>query len=156
MPEQEMHTTAFWLHFPAPFLAQFPDLTPTEKQNGLTGLGHALRSIAALRLMCDPRDLGVALGTPPGTFEPDLYLYDNYPGGVGQSAPLYEMTGALLKDTAELLARCPCGDGCPSCVGPVGEVGERGKFAAMRLLDALRQERAQAPGLPIQSSHATV
>ncbi len=156
MPEQEMHTTAFWLHFPAPFLAQFPDLTPTEKQNGLTGLGHALRSIAALRLMCDPRDLGVALGTPPGTFEPDLYLYDNYPGGVGQSAPLYEMTVALLKDTAELLARCPCGDGCPSCVGPVGEVGERGKFAAMRLLDALRQERAQAPGLPIQSSHATV
>ena len=24
MPEQEMHTTAFWLHFPAEFLARFP------------------------------------------------------------------------------------------------------------------------------------
>ena len=23
MPEQEMHTTAFWLHFPAAFLARF-------------------------------------------------------------------------------------------------------------------------------------
>ena len=31
MPEQEMHTTAFWLHFPAAFLARFADLTPTEK-----------------------------------------------------------------------------------------------------------------------------
>ena len=31
MPEQEMHTTAFWLHFPAAFLARFPDLTPTEE-----------------------------------------------------------------------------------------------------------------------------
>ncbi len=144
MPEQEMHTTAFWLHFPASFLAQFGDLSPTEKQNGLVGLGNALRSIAALRLMCDPRDLGVALGAPPGTFEPDLYLYDMYPGGVGQSAPLYEMTDALLRDTAELLARCPCGDGCPSCVGPVGEVGERGKQAAQLILAALRGETAMA------------
>lgn len=139
-----MHTTAFWLHFPASFLAQFGDLSPTEKQNGLVGLGNALRSIAALRLMCDPRDLGVALGAPPGTFEPDLYLYDMYPGGVGQSAPLYEMTDALLRDTAELLARCPCGDGCPSCVGPVGEVGERGKQAAQLILAALRGETAMA------------
>jgi len=153
MPEQEMHTTAFWLHFPAPFLGQFDDLTPTEKQNGLTGLGNALRSMAALRLMCDPRDLGVALGTapPPATFEPDLYVYDNYPGGVGQSAPLYEMTDALLRDTAELLARCPCGDGCPSCVGPVGEVGERGKHAADLILAALRGGQAKAPGARLQA-----
>ncbi|HKX00810.1 MAG TPA: DEAD/DEAH box helicase [Bryobacteraceae bacterium] len=139
MPEQEMHTTAFWLHFPAPFLARFADFTPTEIQNGLAGLGNALRSVASLLLMCDPRDLGVALGTESlsSAFEPNLYLYDNYPGGVGQSAPLYQMTGRLLRDTAELLARCPCGDGCPSCVGPVGEVGERGKQAAMEILAGL-------------------
>ena len=37
MPEQQMHTTAFWLHFPAPFLAAFDRYTPTERQNGLTG-----------------------------------------------------------------------------------------------------------------------
>src|SRR6266851_1041583 len=61
MPEQEMHTTAFWLHFPAAFLDRFPDLSSTEKQNGLTGMSNALRSVGALRLMCDPRDLGVAI-----------------------------------------------------------------------------------------------
>ena len=158
MPEQEMHTTSFWLRFPAEFLRRFEDLTPTEKQNGLTGLGNALRSMAALRLMCDPRDLGVAMGTapPPAVFEPDLYLYDNYPGGVGQSAPLYEMTAGLLRDTAELLARCPCGDGCPSCVGPVGEIGERGKYAAMRILESLCREQAGTPVLPLQSKDASV
>jgi len=43
MPEQEMHTTAFWLHFPEGFLARFPDLSPAQKQSGLTGLGNALR-----------------------------------------------------------------------------------------------------------------
>ena len=61
MPEQEMHTTAFWLHFPAAFLARFAEFTPTEKQSGISGLGNALRTVAALLLMCDPRDLGVAL-----------------------------------------------------------------------------------------------
>jgi DEAD/DEAH box helicase domain-containing protein len=148
MPEQEMHTTSFWLHFPASFLTVLEELTPTEKQNGLTGLGHALRSIAAIRLMCDPRDLGVALGSPPGKFEPNLYLYDNYPGGAGQSAPLYDMAGDLLRDTGELLAQCPCGDGCPSCVGPASETGERGKHAAMRILQALSGARMQDTARP--------
>jgi len=128
MPEQEMHTTAFWLHFPADFMARFADLTPTEKQSGLVGLGNALRTVAALLLMCDPRDLGVAFSE-----EPNLYLYDCYPGGVGQSAPLYRMADGLVKLTAELLAACECEAGCPSCVGPVGEVGERGKEAALRI-----------------------
>ena len=64
MPEQEMHTTAFWLHFPAAFLARFAEYTPTEKQSGISGLGNALRTVAALLLMCDPRDLGIARDRP--------------------------------------------------------------------------------------------
>jgi len=141
MPEQEMHTTAFWLHFPAAFLGRFPDLSPTQKQNGLTGLGNILRTVAAFLLMCDPRDLGVAFGEDIGqglrVFEPELFLYDNYPGGVGQSAPLFKMTRKLLAHARELLAACPCDAGCPSCVGPIGEVGERGKEAASRILEEL-------------------
>jgi DEAD/DEAH box helicase domain-containing protein len=142
MPEQEMHTTAFWLHFPEAFLLQFGDLTPTDRQNGLCGLGNVLRTAAAFLLMCDPRDLGVAFGEDFSgglkSFEPDLFLYDNYPGGVGQSAPLYSMREKLLAHAAELLAGCGCESGCPSCVGPVGEIGERGKEAAGRILRELR------------------
>jgi DEAD/DEAH box helicase domain-containing protein len=141
IPEQEMHTTSFWLHFPEAFLARFPDLTPTEKQNGLNGLGNALRTIGSLLLMSDPRDLGVALTEDIAqglkTFEPNLFLYDNYPGGIGQSAPLFKLTRKLLEGAADLLATCPCETGCPSCVGPVGEVGERGKEAAARILAQL-------------------
>jgi len=141
MPEQEMHTTSFWLHFPADFLAQFAEYSPTEKQSGIGGLGNALRTIAALLLMCDPRDLGIALSEESGAgqsvFQPNLYLYDMYPGGVGQSAPLYRMAPRLLQQTAQLIAACECDAGCPSCVGPVGEVGERGKEVAGRILRAL-------------------
>ena len=61
MPEQEMHTTAFWLHFPEAFLARFADLTPAEKQNGLVGLGALLKTVGSLLVMCDPRDLGVSI-----------------------------------------------------------------------------------------------
>jgi DEAD/DEAH box helicase domain-containing protein len=141
MPEQEMHTTSFWLHFPAVFLARFADFTPTEKQSGITGLGNALRTVAALLLMCDPRDLGVALSEEIAggleAFEPNLYLYDAYPGGIGQSAPLYRLAPELLRQTAGLLAACACDAGCPSCVGPAGETGERGKLVAARILAEL-------------------
>jgi DEAD/DEAH box helicase domain-containing protein len=132
MPEQEMHTTAFWLHFPAEFLALFDDLSATDKQDGILGMGQALRTIGSLLLMCDPRDLGVAMSE-----EPNLYLYDNYSGGIGQSAPLYQMTAKLLSHAAQLLEACPCEAGCPSCVGPIGEVGPRGKQAAKQILAAL-------------------
>ena len=141
MPEQEMHTTAFWLHFPAEFLARFPDLSPTDRQGGLVALAALLRTVGALSVMCDPRDLGVSITEDIAgsltAFEPNLYLYDNYPGGIGQSAALYKLAPRLLDGAAKLLSACPCEAGCPSCVGPIGEVGERGKEVAGLILKAL-------------------
>jgi len=141
MPEQEMHTTSFWLHFPEQFLARFPHLTKTEKQNGLTGLANVLRTVAAVVLMSDPRDLGVAItediSKTPRSFEPDLFLFDRYPGGIGQSQPLYNLSDKLLAGAFDVLRSCACDAGCPACVGPIGEVGERGKEAALQILTEL-------------------
>ena len=114
---------------------------PAERQSGLAGLANALRAIASLLLMCDPRDLGVALTEDVSgglkTFEPNLYLYDSYPGGVGMSAPLYKMARRLLAGASEMLASCPCEAGCPSCVGPMGAIGEGCKRAAARIVAEL-------------------
>lgn len=141
MPEQEMHTTSFWLHFSEKFLAKFPDLSPNDKQNAVVGLGNALRTVAALLLMCDPRDLGVSITEDINSgllaFEPNLYLYDNFPGGIGLSGPLFQMTPRLLAGARDLLSGCSCEEGCPSCVGPLGEVGEKGKEGATRILSEL-------------------
>ena len=139
MPEQEFHTTSFWLHFPAAFLDKFADLTPTEKQNGLVGLGALLRTIGSLLVMCDPRDLGVSIteNIAGRTFEPNLFLYDNYPGGIGQSSALFKLRREMLEGAAKLLDSCGCEAGCPSCVGPIGEVGEWGKEVAGRILGGL-------------------
>ena len=57
MPEQEMHTTSFWVYFPASFLAQFPDLHATEGRVELRRWAMPCGPSRALLLMCDPHDL---------------------------------------------------------------------------------------------------
>jgi DEAD/DEAH box helicase domain-containing protein len=136
-----LHTTAFWLHFPESFLARFPDLSLTDKQNAITGLANALRTVAALLVMCDPRDLGIAITSDISEaarcFEPDLFLFDRYPGGIGLSQPLFQLRSKLLAGALDLLNACCCDVGCPACVGPIGEISERGKQSALRLLEEL-------------------
>ncbi|MBI3458214.1 MAG: DEAD/DEAH box helicase [Candidatus Rokubacteria bacterium] len=70
-------------------------------------------------------------------FEPTVYLYDHHPGGIGLTERLFELLGALLAQARETLARCPCRAGCPSCVGPVNEVGRQAKPVAAALVDRL-------------------
>ena len=145
MPEQELHTTAFRLTFPQAFLQSFTEYSSAERRSGLAGLGNVLRTVGSLLLMCDPRDLGVAMSSGveragPET-DPELYLYDNFSGGIGQSEPLYRMHAQLLRRSRDLLASCPCEAGCPSCVGPLGEVGEKAKEVASRFLNELTPTR---------------
>ena len=157
LPENEMHTTAFWVTLGHKLLAELP-FALSERQSGIFGLLYALGSMATLLLMCDRRDLGAAVGErPPSTasqidweefaephasetasfFEPNLYLYDAYPGGIGFSEPLYRISNALFERTQELIAACPCENGCPSCVGPAGDKSERSKDVALAILERL-------------------
>jgi DEAD/DEAH box helicase domain-containing protein len=125
------------------------------------GLLHALESVATLLLMCDRRDLGTAIGERPPApnsetneftpmrmeevvsasakefFEPNLYLFDAYPGGIGFSEPLFRAHDLLIQKTRELISSCTCEGGCPSCVGPAGDLAPRAKEAALAILDRL-------------------
>ena len=66
--------------------------------------------------------------------EPQVFVYDNYPAGIGLSEPLYRIHSRLLAETLALIEACACEDGCPSCVGPSGEIGGRGKEVALAIL----------------------
>ena len=70
-------------------------------------------------------------------FEPNLYIYDAYPGGIGNSEPLYRACDTLLNRTLELISACPCDNGCPSCVGPTADRSERTKEVALEILGRL-------------------
>jgi len=160
LPENEMHTTSYWLTLERKLLESLP-YTISERQSGMFGLLHAMESVATLLLMCDGRDLGTAIGERPPTpdsvgdaftsmrmedavganakefFEPNLYLYDAYPGGIGFSEPLFHAHELLIEKTRELIRACPCEAGCPSCVGPAGDLAPRAKEAAFTILDRL-------------------
>jgi DEAD/DEAH box helicase domain-containing protein len=71
------------------------------------------------------------------TFQPTIFLFDNYPGGIGFSSRLYDLAPRLLAATADLIRNCGCPEGCPSCVGPVGEVSPQGKGVALAILERL-------------------
>ena len=163
MPEQEMHTTGYWLTIPRQVLADL-EVTSEQKRDGVVGLANTLKTVAMLFLMCDRSDIGVAIGdnsqgvasvergfkSPAGVsrhrqetaeigpaYQPNIFLYDNYPGGIGFSEPLFRLHGKLLQESKRLIEGCPCQDGCPSCVGPVGEVGVKGKEVALSILERI-------------------
>jgi DEAD/DEAH box helicase domain-containing protein len=69
--------------------------------------------------------------------EPRIFVYDNYPSGIGLAAPLFGMREQVLNKTRDLIATCPCESGCPSCVGPLGDVGPLAKTVALDILTQL-------------------
>jgi DEAD/DEAH box helicase domain-containing protein len=113
-----------------------------------------MQQIAQLLLMCDRHDIGISIDTehdpgdrsdaPSGSpnagsaaFSGRIFVYDNYPGGIGFSEPLFRMRRELLEKTRTLIAGCACESGCPGCVGPVGNTGPLAKVAALAILDRL-------------------
>ena len=139
LPESEMHTTAVWWTLKPEHAVLFDKDT---LQNGMMGIANLLRIVAPLYLMCSPRDVAVSYQVKcPFTDLPTLILYDNCPGGVGLAEKAYKMSDTLLLHARLIAQDCHCEHGCPSCVGPVGEVGENGKETAMKLIGLLMENR---------------
>jgi DEAD/DEAH box helicase domain-containing protein len=78
-----------------------------------------------------------------------IFVHDRYPGGMGYARRCLEVFERLVGTIREVIARCACADGCPSCVGSAVpawaatdlDSAVRGripnKHAARALLDAL-------------------
>ena len=134
LPELEMHTTAMWWQLPDELAA---DMAAVELDLGdaLKGLAHLLGTVAAVFVMADRRDLRVqAMVRAPFTAAPTLYLYDAVPGGVGYAEQLFRQWEEVRLAALAHVRRCPCGRGCPACVGAVVETGDRAKQGALWLL----------------------
>lgn len=176
LPDQELHTTAAWWQLPqATLLREFADRQ--DALDGFLGAAYALHIVATVAVMADARDLQKAVGNGDGawfattdesgrgqlrgaegeagielqqSFVPTVYLYDNFPGGVGLSEPLWQRQRELVQRAAELVGRCDCKAGCPACVGPVLAAQEDGdgatpKSLALQVLGLFLADAA-APG----------
>jgi len=161
LPQNEMHTTAYWLTIPVHLIQMLP-FSSEQKINGLFGLAYLLHHVSPLFLMCDLHDVGISIGDnatgnsvaprdmpfripeeektaifSAEEFEPNIFIYDNYPGGIGLSPALFELEKVLLEHCLKTIKICPCQEGCPSCVGPTKESGKQAKQVALEILKNL-------------------
>lgn len=145
LPDQELQTSALWWQLDQTTLeAAFA--SRQDALDGFLGAAYALHTVAQVGAMADARDLRKAVGSGDAaffatqdqhgrgqwrdadgrprdldrvaSFNPTVFLYDNYPGGIGLSEPLYQRAAMLVAHARELVERCACSVGCPACVGP--------------------------------------
>lgn len=168
LPDQELHTTACWWQLPQRVLdARFD--SRQDALDGFLSAAYALHLVAMVCVMAEGRDLQKAVGSGDGAwfatadlsgrgqirsgesgeamvdaargFTPTLFLYDNYPGGVGLSLPLFERREDLRRQALDLIRSCPCAHGCPACVGPIlassEAAGKSVKAAGVQVLELL-------------------
>ncbi len=168
LPDLEMDTSSYWFTLPESFLGSF-GFSRSDQIDGVLGLANAMHAIAAFNLMSTTHDIHRSVGDksaewyvrnsfgdrgiyqsqegkPSGAkpslaaFQPTVFLFDNFQGGVGFSQQLYDLHEKLMAQTLSLIAGCKCRGGCPSCVGPAREVGERSKEVAVAILKGLSEE----------------
>lgn len=156
LPPQIFETVGVWL--------EIPDAVKNEVyqaglhfMGGIHALEHALISMFPLFALADRYDIGgIAHPAHPQVGRAAIFIYDGYPGGVGLAARAYEILEDLLQRTLELIADCPCEDGCPSCIhSPKCGSGNKplDKSAAWHIANLLLggetgQTEAAAPVIP--------
>lgn len=176
LPDQEMHTTAVWWEVAPEVLAQcFPNRQ--QALDGFLGAAYAMHHVAALIAMSEPQDIGRAVGDGDARwfatvgaegrgqmrgsdgaeqdpehetrFRPAVFLYDNYPGGVGLAEPLHAQRERVVAGAARLIRECECSHGCPACIGPILASDElRGfspKTAALTVLAQFSSDDSEKP-----------
>ena len=120
LPADEMHTRSAALLFDADTLPgkRFGALPEAEQGIVIQRMGVLLRTVAPVFLLCDPRDLGVSERVRDPHFKvPCLYVYDQYPGGIGLSEGFLRNLTRIAMGAREVVERCACESGCPSCIG---------------------------------------
>jgi DEAD/DEAH box helicase domain-containing protein len=115
LPPTSFATEAVWF-LPEPYhldgLEEMPRLLGT-----LHAAEHALIALLPLWAMCDRWDIGgLSTNVHPQTGRPTVFVYDGHAGGVGITERGFAQFEGWARDTAAMIAGCPCSDGCPSCV----------------------------------------
>jgi DEAD/DEAH box helicase domain-containing protein len=124
LPPQHLETTACWF-IPSQEALALPAKHGLKAVEGLVGIRNVAVNMLPLVAMCDRLDVG-GLVDSSNFGSPTMFLYDRYPGGLGFAERGYQLFPTLLEHCLATITRCPCEDGCPSCVGlPVTQPGQQ-------------------------------
>ncbi len=140
LPEIEMATNSIWLEL-SPECIQELNIPQSQLGGALQAVANLLRNVAPVFIMCDPSDVRtVPMVKAPFSQRATIYLYDNYPGGVGLSWKIMQYPYPIFEGALTLVKNCQCPAGCPSCIGPKLEVGEKSKLLAIEILNRLNKQ----------------
>ena len=116
LPARNFGTVALWFDVPKKILDWARDAR-LDLAGGLHAVEHAAIGVLPLFALCDRNDIG-GVSTPlhPDTGEPQIFIYDGYPGGIGIAERGYQVVQQLWATTLRAVSDCPCSDGCPSCI----------------------------------------
>jgi DEAD/DEAH box helicase domain-containing protein len=115
IPAQTLPTTALWLA-PDDALRAEMKAAGYRTSEGMTGLRNLAMVAMPMVAMCDSRDLG-GLVDSKNLGRSTMILYDRYPGGLGYCEKGFARLEEVLAICRQMVAECPCDEGCPSCVG---------------------------------------
>jgi len=116
LPPQRFPTVALWFDLP-PEVVRRLYKKQLDFAGGLHAAEHAAIAILPMFALCDRNDIG-GVSTPlhPDTGQPQIFIYDAHPGGVGIAEKGFDLVEELWQTTLKAIEECPCQDGCPSCV----------------------------------------
>jgi DEAD/DEAH box helicase domain-containing protein len=116
MPALTFETRALWWDVP-PEWGRRVSRRGWDFLGGLHALEHAAIGLLPLFAMCDRWDIGgLSTAVHPDTGQPQVFIYDGHPGGVGITEQGFALLGELWDAALETIKNCACDDGCPSCI----------------------------------------
>ena len=115
LPRLTLDTAGFWLA-PRPETWRGLVRRGLDPWEALSGVRNLIVQLLPLLAMCDPMDLGGLLDSS-NLGRPGVFVFDRHPGGLGFAEQGYARLDELIAGALAHLEGCPCGDGCPACVG---------------------------------------
>ena len=116
LPPLHFETVGIWIEIPDAVKAAIQG-TGLHFMGGIHAMEHAAISMFPLFALCDRDDIG-GISTPEHeqVCRAAVFIYDGHPGGVGLAHRAFDVIEELLERTRLLVEKCPCEDGCPSCI----------------------------------------
>ncbi len=116
LPPVRFQTEALWYTVPGEIIGKLK-LDERELAGGIHAAEHAGIAILPMFAMCDRWDIG-GVSTPlhPHTGEATVFIYDGFEGGIGIARRGFWVAEEHLRRTLDVIKKCPCKDGCPSCI----------------------------------------
>ncbi|MDP6438078.1 MAG: DUF1998 domain-containing protein, partial [Candidatus Brocadiia bacterium] len=115
LPTMVLETMALWIVPPERLMERMRS-ADLDAHAGLRGIGYAVRMLLPAFITCDTLDFSHSIGSVNSPWNA-IFVYERYPHGLGFTAKAYERLHEIAPAALDHVRRCPCGEGCPCCVG---------------------------------------